>query len=38
MLKEVTVTASRPLMERKNGAFVANVAGHRFLCWALQAI
>ena len=27
MLKEVTVTASRPLMERKNGAFVANVAG-----------
>ena len=27
MLKEVTVTASRPLVERKNGAFVANVAG-----------
>lgn len=27
MLKEVTVTASRLLLERKNGAFVANVAG-----------
>lgn len=27
LLKEVTVTASRPLVERKNGSFVANVAG-----------
>lgn len=27
LLKEVTVTASRPLVERKNGSFLANIAG-----------